>query len=235
MSSNTYTRLVTRCCGATHLVSAWFDYCIFNCKQNSSSLLEWHDWLLKESLPYIGPSFNWCTLVNHRSSCDYIYLSSGSTSYWNDQSICKYYTGAYFLDTWTLLCLRSHHIYCMCPVLCTQDHFLLISCGFLVSLYLLTSCLNLKVFLFLLDLLGGISVHWCYRRLTWTACGSLVTSSMCFAVACKHSIFWARCLTVLAGNLFNSTWPKFKVLETNDSFKKNQKISLSKIWAVSCG
>ena len=36
---------------------------------------------------------------------------------------CKYNTGAYLLDTWTLLYVGSHHIYCMCPVLCTQDHF----------------------------------------------------------------------------------------------------------------
>ena len=97
-------------------------------------------------------------------------------------------------------------------------------------------CLTLKVFLFLVDLLGGIYVCWCHRLLTWTACGSLVTCFICFAGACKLSIFLASCLTVLAGNLLNSTCPSFKVLDTNDSsFKKNQKMSLCKMWAVSCG
>ena len=149
---------------------------------------------------------------------------------------CKYYTGAYLLDTWIFLCVWSHHIYCMCPALCTQDHVFYFLVAFLYhcTCWLLAS--TWRFFLFLLDLLCGISVCWFHSRLTWTACGSLVTCFMCFAVACKLSIFLASCLTVLAGNLFNSTWPSLKVLGTNDSsFKENQKMSLCKIRVISCG
>ena len=68
------------------------------------------------------------------------------------------------------------------------------------------------------------------------ACGSFVTCLICFAVACELSNFLAICLTLLAGNLLNSTWPSFKVLDTKDSsFEKNQNISLWKISAVSFG
>ena len=59
---------------------------------------------------------------------------------------------------------------------------------------------------------------------------------MCLVVACELSNFLAFCLTLLAGNLLNSTCPSFKVFDTNDSsFKKNQKMSLWRICAVSGG
>ena len=59
---------------------------------------------------------------------------------------------------------------------------------------------------------------------------------MCLAVVCELSNILAICLTLLAGNLLNSTCPSFKVFDTNDSsFKKNQKMSLWRICAVSGG
>ena len=67
-------------------------------------------------------------------------------------------------------------------------------------------------------------------------CGSLVTCFMCFAVTWELSNFFASWQTVLAGNLFNSTCPSTTGLETKDlSFRKNQNISLCKIWAVAWG
>ena len=61
--------------------------------------------------------------------------------------------------------------------------------------------------------------------------GSLAICLMCLAVAFEVSIFFASCLTMLAGNLPRSMLLSLIVLETNSSsFKKNQKMSLWRIW-----
>ena len=99
------------------------------------------------------------------------------------------------------------------------------------------SCLNLKdFFCFLWNLLGGSSVCWWCIRLICAAWGSLATCFICFAVALELSIFLASCLTLLAGNLLSSILLSLIVFETNSSSqRKNQKTSLCRILAVSCG
>ena len=55
-------------------------------------------------------------------------------------------------------------------------------------------------------------------------------------VAFDAFIFYASCLTLLAGNFSRSLLLSFMVLDTNfSSFKKNQNISLCKILTVSGG
>ena len=59
---------------------------------------------------------------------------------------------------------------------------------------------------------------------------------MCLAVDFEDSLFLASCLTLLAGYLSKSMLESLMILETNpSSFKKNQKIPLCKILAVSHG
>ena len=83
-------------------------------------------------------------------------------------------------------------------------------------------------------LLGGLyvgaSLNW------WATWGSLATCLMCLAVTFELSIFFATCLILLVGNLSRSMLPSLIVFETNSSsFKKNQKMSLWMILAVSGG
>ena len=64
--------------------------------------------------------------------------------------------------------------------------------------------------------------------------GSLATCLMCLTVDFDDSMFFASCLTLLAGNFSKFIFESMMVLETSLlSFKKNQKISLCKILAVS--
>ena len=91
---------------------------------------------------------------------------------------------------------------------------------------------KLEDFIFLLGLTGWYlcAVMWQEINLyhLWVPCN--------YAVAWELSIIFAHWCTVLAGNLLNSTWPSFKVLERNDSsLRKNQNIYLCRIWAVSWG
>ena len=80
------------------------------------------------------------------------------------------------------------------------------------------------------------SVHWCLMRWIWVACISLATCFICLAMAFELSYFFASWHTLLAGNLSRSTLPSFMVLETNSSScRKNQNMSLCKIFAVSGG
>ena len=66
--------------------------------------------------------------------------------------------------------------------------------------------------------------------------GSLTNALMCSAVDFEDSIFLTSCLPLHAGNLTKSMLESLLVLETNSSsFKKNQKIFLYKILAVSGG
>ena len=66
--------------------------------------------------------------------------------------------------------------------------------------------------------------------------GSNATCMMCLAVILELSIFFGSCLTLLAGNLSRSMLLSLIVLETNSSsFKKNQKMFLWRILAVSWG
>ena len=98
------------------------------------------------------------------------------------------------------------------------------------------SCLDLKGFCFLLNLLGGSSVCWWYIRFICAAWRLLATCLICLAVALELSIFFTSCLTLLAGNLFRSVLLSFIVFETNSSsLRKNQKLSLCRIMTVSCG
>ena len=115
------------------------------------------------------------------------------------------------------------------------------SCGTLsVFLY---SCwylglvrLGLSFLCFLWNLLGGSSVHWCLSKCTCVACGSFDTCLLYFAVDLDDFSFFANCLTLLAGNLSRSILESFIVLETNSSsLRKNQKMSLCNILAVSWG
>ena len=77
---------------------------------------------------------------------------------------------------------------------------------------------------------------WCLSKCTCVACGSFDACLMYFAVDLEDSNFFASCLTLLAGNLSKSKLESFVVLETNSSsLRKNQKMSLYKILAVSCG
>ena len=112
------------------------------------------------------------------------------------------------------------------------------------SIFLWLSCVTilfgflpqLEGFSFLVRLTGWYLCALMLQEINLNHLWSLVTCFICLAVTCKLSIFLASCLTVLAGNFLNSTCPSFKVLDTNDSsFKKNQKMSLCKIWAVFCG
>ena len=108
-------------------------------------------------------------------------------------------------------------------------------------------CLSLASFLwlgglgftynfFFLCLLAWRSVCWCHIRLICTTWGSHATCVMCLVVAFKLSIFLASCLTLFAGNLSRSILLSFMVLDTNSSYlRKNQKISLWRILAVSGG
>ena len=106
----------------------------------------------------------------------------------------------------------------------------------LSSSNLLASCLNLKVLFFMLDLLGGISVCWCCRRLTCTACGSLATCFIFFTVVLELSILLASWHNLLVRNLLEPILLSLIVLKTNSlSFRKNQNISLWRIYAVSWG
>ena len=90
--------------------------------------------------------------------------------------------------------------------------------------------------LFFLYLPAGNSVCWCLRRFICTACGSPATYLIWHAVALEFSRFLASCLTLLAGNFSRSTLPSLMVLETNSSsLRKNQKMSLCRIFAVSGG
>ena len=82
----------------------------------------------------------------------------------------------------------------------------------------------------------GSSVHWCLIRWIWVACISPATCLIYLAVALELSYFFASWYTLLAGNLSRSLLPSFMVLETNSSsLRKNQNISLCKIFAVSDG
>ena len=77
---------------------------------------------------------------------------------------------------------------------------------------------------------------WCLRRLTCAACGSPATCLIWCTVALELSTLFASWYTLIAGNLSNSILPSLMVLDTNSSsYKKNQKISLCKILAVSGG
>ena len=87
-----------------------------------------------------------------------------------------------------------------------------------------------------MDLFGGISVLWCLNKFTWVACGSLDTSLICHAVDLEDSNFLASCLTLLAGIISRRILESLIVLETNFScLRKNQNMSLCKIFAVSGG
>ena len=77
---------------------------------------------------------------------------------------------------------------------------------------------------------------WCLIRLICAACASPATCLIWHAVALELSILFASCLTLLAGNMSKSTFPSLMVLKTNSSScRKNQKMSLCKILAVSGG
>ena len=79
-------------------------------------------------------------------------------------------------------------------------------------------------------------MHWCLRRLICAACGSHAACLIWHAVALELSIIFASWCTWLAGNLSKSTLLPLIVLDTNSSSgRKNQKISLCKILAVSGG
>ena len=74
------------------------------------------------------------------------------------------------------------------------------------------------------------SVCWCLIRWIWVACISPATCLICLAY------FFASWYTLLAGNLSRSTVPSFIALDTNSSScRKNQNMSLCKIFAVSGG
>ena len=106
-----------------------------------------------------------------------------------------------------------------------------------VACLLLVSCLDLKCFFcFLWHLMGGNSVCWWHIRWIWAACGSLTTCFICLAVALELSIFFASCLTLLAGNLFRSILLSLIGFKANYwSLRKNINISLCRILAVSYG
>ena len=93
-----------------------------------------------------------------------------------------------------------------------------------------------KCFCFLKFPGRGISVCWYLIKCVWVACGSLATHLMYLAVALEHSIFLASWCTLLEGNLFKSMSLSSMVFLTNSSsLRKNQKISLCKILAITCG
>ena len=74
-------------------------------------------------------------------------------------------------------------------------------------------------------------MHWCLIKLICTACGSPATCLIWHAVALELYIFFASCLTLLAGNFSRSTLLSFMVLDTNSSScRKNPKKSQCKSW-----
>ena len=176
----------------------------------------------------MDPIFNWCALGEPK---DLLWLCK--------PSLFLYHKLLKWPNLWQILhwCLLAGHLN---PSLCWESpHFghlsflvcsksnLLFSCGILglSSSNLLASCLNLKVLFFLLNLQGGISVHWCHKRLTCITCGSLATCFICFAVALELSIFLASWHISLARNMLESILLSLIVLETNSSsFRKNNKI-----------
>ena len=79
-------------------------------------------------------------------------------------------------------------------------------------------------------------MDWCLIKWICVACISPATCLMFLAVALELSYFLASWSSLLAGNLSNSTLPSFMVFETkSSSCRKNQNISLCKIWAISGG
>ena len=106
--------------------------------------------------------------------------------------------------------------------------------GFSLTTFLWLGCFGLtKDFLFLCYP-DEISVHWCLIKLIYPASGSPGTCLIWCAVALELSIFFASCLTFLAGNFSRSTLLSFMVLDTNSSsYKKKQKMLWCKILPVS--
>ena len=83
---------------------------------------------------------------------------------------------------------------------------------------------------------AGNSVHWCLSRLICITCGSPTTCFMWCTVALELSILFASWHTLFVVNLSKSTHPSLMVFETNSSScRKNQKMSLCSILAVSGG
>ena len=109
-------------------------------------------------------------------------------------------------------------------------------CGSLPQGSLLLPCLGFVWDFFFLYLYWGSSLLWWCNKLIWAAWGSPDTCFICLAVAFELSNFLANWHTLLAGNLSKSMLPSLMVLDTkSSSLRKNQKMSLCSILAVSKG
>ena len=177
---------------------------------------------------------NWCALgaLDLKGTCFLKHKLVKCPYLWQD---LHWYFFAGQLNPST--CLESTHLEHLSLLVwaCLVSNFLLYGgtyCSLVWCLWL--GGLDLKAFL--LCLLGRRSVCWCLIRLTWTTWGSHLTCLICHAAAFDASIFFANCLTLLAGNMWRSTLLTLMVLDANlSSFKKKQKMSWLKMFAVSCG
>ena len=208
---------------------------IFTCKQKESSLeVKSSDCLhIEASCIYTSSACNWYALgaLDVKGTCFLKHKLVKCPYLWQD---LQWYFLAGHLNPST--CLESLHLEHLSLLVraCLGSNLLLYggTCYSLVW-HLWMGCLDLKAFLLCLP--GGRSVHWCLIRLISAALGSLPTCLMCHAVALDASIVFASCLTLLAGNLSRSILLSLMVLDTNaSSFKKNQKMSQCKMFAVFC-
>ena len=147
------------------------------------------------------------------------------------------FAGHWKPSTW-IESLHLKHLSLFWWAFLTSNHFLcwLGTWKFLLPWFLWFDCLDLREDFFFFYIPAARSVHWCLSRLICVACGSPATCLIWCVVAFELSIHFASCLTLLAGNMSKSTFPSLMVLEKNSSScRKNQKMSLCKILAVSGG
>ena len=189
---------------------------------------------MESSCMHISPTCSWCALgtFGFKVTCFLKQKLVKCPYLWQ---VLHWYFLAGHLKPST--CLESPHLEHLCLLVwdCLGSNSLLYG-GACCSLVGLLEVCGHSLKAFLLCLPGGRSVHWCLIRLIWTTCRSLTTCLMCLTVALDASIFLASCLALLVGNLSRSILLSLMVLDTNSSsFRRNQKRSLCKIFAVSCG
>ena len=108
-------------------------------------------------------------------------------------------------------------------------------CGLFLHGSLPLPCLGLAWDFFFLYLYWGSSVLWCHNKLIWATWGSPDTCFICLAVAFELSNFLANRHTLLTGNLSKCCHHWWSWTRNLHPLRKNQKMSLCSILAVSGG